>query len=151
MSTLKQKNHHEKDEKIMSNMPSYFRTSHAVITTDLCRDAIAHINKNTGSIKKIHIFVFNPEKVNMKALSAFGKYCMEHKTIQTIIHCYNKKDRYILRKRLKNIPKGKYFHFNLRFRAMHFTLSPGTTLSVRKNRFDIRTADRTCSCVFKQP
>lgn len=101
-----------------------FRTAHAVITIDLPNSAVNYINENDKSIKKIHIFVFDPKNIKIRSLEAFAN-CARRRGQIVIVHCFSREDRSFLRKKLKGVPKGEWFHFNLLNpnKGMTFSLS----------------------------
>ena len=122
----------------MRNYKSFFKITNSVITINLEKDAVSYINSrnNLGEIRKIHIFVTDPERINTKTLSVFGDYGRRNH-IKVIVHCFNKKDRYFLRKRLKGVKKDNWFHFSIVKRDTSFSLSREASLTVSENKATI--------------
>lgn len=90
---------------------TFFKTSNAYICINFSLYEANLINELDGKhLTNIHVFVFNPNYVDVKKLVKFANPCRRRK-IKIIIHCFNKKDVYVLKRRMKGIYKDKYFHF----------------------------------------
>lgn len=122
-----------------------FRTAHTIITIDLDTNTVNYINKNDRSFNKIHIFVFNPDDIKINSLKIFAQAAKRRKNCKIIIHCFNAKDRFDLRKQLKGIKKGWWFHFNLMKsrQSMIFALSPNKFLQIGYG--EVKEYERGCN------
>ncbi len=115
----------------------YFRSTHAVVTINLDTKAIQEINKiKDPGLKIIHVFVTDINKVRIDALKVFAGTAPENR-IKVVLHCLNKKVRFDLRKELKGVPKGKFFHTNLMGERFCMKLSPNKSISIHREPLKI--------------
>ena len=101
-------------------MQRFFKLTNTFICIDLTRQVVDLVNKHDHpALQVIHIFVRKPSKVDTKSLTVFAENAHE-RGIQIIVHCMHRKDRAELRKRLRGVPKGRWFHFTLTDKPMMF-------------------------------
>ena len=100
------------------------KTGHnTVIALDLDRKTAAEINAiRDENVQKLHVFVTDINKVDISTLRAFGKRAAEKKDVRVIIHCVHKGVAKELKKHVKDIEKGKWFHFTYNNAGNEFTI-----------------------------
>ena len=116
----------------------FFKTTNSFICIGIDKQITNQIRKNAHeNLRIIHVFVNEPENADITSLSYYADMC-DHAHVHMILHCPDKLVRAKMRKALKGIPKGKWFHMSLRYR-MEFALSEAKKLFITEaNRIVIR-------------
>ena len=118
-----------------------FRTARAVVTADFTPAAARTVMKHEKEIDKIHVYVFNPENLDVKSLLRVAEKARidseNGRRRMAIVHVFDKKDRATVKRMLRGVPKGKWFHLNLvKNSGTAYSLAPDHMIIVRKNRIE---------------
>lgn len=98
------------------------------------------INKisEKGNLHKIHIFVFDLDKLNISELEILGNVCRRFKK-KCIIHCFNNDEINRLRFLLKGVAKNQFFHLSMTDRPFVFNMSQHKTITVEYRMVTVTT------------
>jgi hypothetical protein len=99
----------------MKKMKKLWKTCNTIIAIDLERKNVKEINEIIGEEKNspfhlIHLFIFDHEKVNEKSFRIFAERAKMRK-IKFLVHFFDKNEKRMIKKMVKDIEKNKYFHF----------------------------------------
>ena len=122
-------------------MNGIFRTPHAFVTVDFPHSTAERLKNADGNLRKIHVFAFDPENVNVRSLIAtaerFRKDSENGRRRTLIVHTFDRKQHAVLRKKLKGTEKGRWFHLSLMKREpMEFALAPNHSIFVRNGEIE---------------
>ena len=124
----------------------FFKTTNSFICIgadrQIMRKIIQHMHEN---LKIIHFFVSDTDSIDTETLTYFA-HAAAHVHLKMVLHCADKYVRGRLRRALKGVPKGKWFHLSLNYKV-HFALSDAKKLIVvdkdkimlRETRFQVTT------------
>lgn len=130
-----------KKEECTMKSANLFRTAHSAVTADFPASTAGIIRKHENEIDKIHAYVFNPENVDVPSLIRIAEKARiaseNGRRRMVIVHVFDKKDRATMKRALRGVPKGKWFHLNLvKGLGTVYSLAPDHFIIVRNGRIE---------------